>query len=171
MRLGRARLTPTAWKKLCRCSPSCPSLLQLSLRPLTAKSKAPVPIIGTLAKRLVAHRAAYGNPASGPIFANGLGKPLSLNNLYRRTLKPIFQAAGIKWHGWHALRRGLATNLHRLGVDDKTIQAVLRHSNVAVTQACYIKTVSADAVAAMRALESAIPFSDCSHQPAQKLVN
>jgi len=32
------------------------------------------------------------------------------------------------WHGWHAFRRGLATNLHALGVDDKTIQAILRHS-------------------------------------------
>src|SRR5437879_8785039 len=28
------------------------------------------------------------------------------------------------WHGWHAFRRGLATNLHTLGVDDKTIQAI-----------------------------------------------
>ena len=27
-----------------------------------------------------------------------------------------------EWHGWHAFRRGVATNLHTLGVDDKTIQ-------------------------------------------------
>jgi site-specific recombinase XerD len=39
-----------------------------------------------------------------------------------------------QWHGWHAFRRGLATNLHALGVDDKTIQAILRHSNVSLTQ-------------------------------------
>jgi integrase len=57
--------------------------------------------------------------------------------------------------GWHAFRRGLATNLHRLGVSDKTIQAILRHSNVAVTQACYIKTSNADAVEAMLTLEHA----------------
>jgi hypothetical protein len=55
----------------------------------------------------------------------------------------------------HAFRRGLATNLHRSSVPDKTIQAILRHSNVAVTQACYIKTVPEDAVAAMRLLECA----------------
>jgi hypothetical protein len=30
-----------------------------------------------------------------------------------------------EWHGWHAFRRGLATNLHRLGVDDLTIQGDL----------------------------------------------
>ena len=53
----------------------------------------------------------------------------------------------------HAFRRGLATNLHRLGVPDKTIQRILRHANVAVTQNCYIKTVDADAATAMRSLE------------------
>ena len=53
-------------------------------------------------------------------------------------------------HGWHAFRRGLATNLHRLGVTDKTIQRILRHANVAVTQNCYIKTLDADAAAAMQ---------------------
>ena len=35
-----------------------------------------------------------------------------------------------EWHSWHSFRRGLATNLHALGVDRKTIQAILRHSNV-----------------------------------------
>src|SRR5215467_9519172 len=137
----------------------------------TSKSKAPLPIISMLARRLEALREACGNPTRGTIFANRLGKPLELNNLYRRTLRPIFLAAGVEWHGWHAFRRGLATNLHRLGVDDKTIQAILRHSNVAVTHACYIKTVSADAVKAMQQLESAISFSHCSQQPAQKMVN
>jgi integrase len=58
-----------------------------------------------------------------------------------------------RWHGWHAFRRGLATNLHRLGVPDKVIQQILRHSNVAVTQECYIKTVTADSAAAMRQFE------------------
>ena len=45
---------------------------------------------------------------------------------------------------------------HRLGVDDLTIQAILRHSNVAVTQNCYIKTASEQTQAAMRKLETAL---------------
>jgi hypothetical protein len=45
-----------------------------------------------------------------------------------------------EWRGWHAFRRGLATNLNRLGVDHSVIQRILRHSTVAVPQACYIKT-------------------------------
>src|SRR5260370_11913458 len=47
--------------------------------PKTEKSKAPVPVIPQLAERLAAHRKACGNPATGPIFANGSGKPLSLD--------------------------------------------------------------------------------------------
>jgi len=54
-----------------------------------------------------------------------------------------------EWHGWHAFRRGLATNLHDLGIDDKTIQAVLRHANVSMTQRCYIKTLPKQTVEAM----------------------
>ncbi len=46
------------------------------------------------------------------------------------------------WKGWHAFRRGLATTLHQLGTPDREIQAILRHSNIAVTQASYIKSVS-----------------------------
>ena len=53
---------------------------------------------------------------------------------------------------WHAFRRGLATNLHQLGVQDKVIQRILRHSNVAVTQACYLKTADADVQRAMEQL-------------------
>jgi hypothetical protein len=35
-----------------------------------------------------------------------------------------------EWHDWHACRRGLASNLNRLGVDDSVIQQILRHSRV-----------------------------------------
>jgi integrase len=41
-------------------------------------------------------------------------------------------------------------------VDDLTIQAILRHSNVAVTQACYIKTASDQSKAAMQKFDAAL---------------
>jgi integrase len=41
--------------------------------------------------------------------------------------------------GWQAYRRGLATNLKKLGVEDTTIQCVLRHENVSTTQRFYIR--------------------------------
>ena len=73
----------------------------------------------------------------------------------QRFIRPALEKAGIEWHGWHAFRRGLATNLNRLGVQDKVNQAILRHSNVSVTQRAYIKTVDSDAVNAMQKLEHA----------------
>jgi integrase len=83
---------------------------------------------------------------SSLIFAGSTGKPLDLDNLARRIIVP---AVGNVWHGWHAFRRGLATFLHAQNVDDKTIQAILRHENVSITQQCYVKTVPESVRAAM----------------------
>jgi integrase len=123
--------------------------------PKTAKSKAPVPVIPQLAQRLKGHRQRCGNPVAGPIFANSVGHPLDLNACYQREMKDVFNRAGIAWHGWHGFRRGLASNLNRIGVDDSVIQRILRHSNVATTQNHYIKTASPDAIAAMRQFSEA----------------
>lgn len=124
--------------------------------PKSPKSKAVIPIIKRLATRLEVHRASLGNPTSGPIFPNEKGKPSELNNLLNRIILPMLRAAKIEWHGWHAFRRGLATNLHRLGVDDKTTQKILRHSNVTTTQDIYVKTVDADSRAAVSKVEAVL---------------
>lgn len=58
-----------------------------------------------------------------------------------------------EWHGWHAARRGLGTNLYRLGVPEKTIQAILRHANVSTTNTYYIKSAADDTRLAMAKLE------------------
>jgi integrase len=122
--------------------------------PKTKASKAPVPIIAQLDAMLRQHRERLGNPISGVMFPASNGKPISLNNVLTRQIKPALQQGGISWHGWHAFRRGLATNLNRMGVQDKTIQAVLRHSNLTTTMNVYVKSVDADAVTAMKALEA-----------------
>jgi hypothetical protein len=67
---------------------------------------------------------------------------------------PAIEAEKIPWYGWHAFRRGLATNLHRLRVSDKVIQQILRHANVTTTINIYVKMVSRDAEEAMKKLES-----------------
>jgi len=64
-------------------------------------------------------------------------------------------------HGWHAARRGLGTNLYRLGVPDKVIQTTLRHSNVNVTLGYYIKPQTQDVVAAMGKFGAEISAHDC----------
>jgi integrase len=128
--------------------------------PKTPRSKSPVPIIKPLAIRVDALRVSQGKPLEGYIFAGPKkGRPLNLNNLANREIKPVFNKIGLKWHGWHAFRRGLATNLHSLGVPDKTIQAILRHEDIKTTQNIYIKHVSAESVAAMSRLEQ--EFANC----------
>jgi integrase len=121
--------------------------------PKTRKSKAPIPVIAQLAQKLDAHRFGLGNPTSRYVFPSSTGTPLNFANLANRAVKPALVKAGLKWHGWHAFRRGLATNLHRLGIADKTIQAILRHADLSTTMNSYVKTVSADSVAAMLSFE------------------
>jgi integrase len=117
--------------------------------PKTRRSRSPIPVVRQLSGALEAHRLRMGVLAQPglPIFQAGNGKPLNLDNLARRVIAP-----NAKWHGWHAFRRGLATNLHALGVDDKTIQAILRHSNVGLTMNVYVKSVNESQVSAMDAL-------------------
>jgi integrase len=90
------------------------------------------------------------------MFPNRIGGALDLDNLADRVIKPVFKANCLKWKGWHAYRRGLATNLHELGVPDKVIQAILRHEDVSTTQRSYIKTVPRVVTDAMRQLEEKI---------------
>ena len=129
--------------------------------PKTAKSKAPVPVIPQLAQLLATHRTRCGNPVTGFIFANSTRRPLDLDACYQREMKDVLKRAGIEWHGWHGFRRGLASNLNRLGVDDSVIQRILRHSTVATTQNHYIKTAAPDAIAAMKQFSEALLCSTC----------
>src|SRR5215831_19471851 len=94
--------------------------------------------------------------ASGWMFPNTIGGALDLDNLADRVIKPVLEANGLKWKGWHAYRRGLATNLHEVGVPDKVIQAILRHEDVKTTQRSYIKTVPSVVTEAMKRLEQKI---------------
>jgi integrase len=127
--------------------------------PKTILSKGAVPVIKPVTRMLDAHRMRCGNPETGPVFAARNGKPVSLNNVLNRSIKPALKKAGLSslWHGWHAARRGLGSNLYALGVPDKTIQMILRHANVSTTMGYYIKSAPADAVAAMVRLETAVP--------------
>jgi integrase len=145
--------------------------------PKSRKSKAAVPVVGPLRRFLDQHRLRCGNPEAGIMFKTKTktATPLRLHNLLNDYILPALNrcetcgegksAHGSEmhefirdesrpaWHGFHAFRRGLATNLHSLGVDDLTIQKILRHSNVAITQACYIKTLPEQTITAMKKLE------------------
>jgi integrase len=123
--------------------------------PETQRSKAPVPLIPQLQSMLERHREAMGNPVAGPIFANGDGKPFDLDSLYRHQMKERLEQAGVEWEGWHGFRRGLATNLERIGVRESIAAMILRHTDERVTRKHYIKPPSIKARAAMRLLSEA----------------
>jgi integrase len=152
--------------------------------PKTRKGRAPVPVIRQLAERLEMHRLRSGNPEKGPIFANGKGNPLALGSLVNRVILPALNRCEVcgkaesehtlpdqkershsykrdsripDWHGWHAARRGLGSNLYRLGVSDIVIQRILRHVNVSTTATYYIKTAADDVRSAMAKLEQVVP--------------
>jgi len=111
----------------------------------TDASNGAVPVISALARRLNKYRATAKGKGEAPIFAASNGKLLRLNNLLRAQILPALNhcvcgkaeaehnekmdhkyerdKSKPEWQGWHAFRRGLATNLHDLGVDDHTIKA------------------------------------------------
>jgi integrase len=120
--------------------------------PKTKRSKAVVPLIPQVCTLLEQHRVACGNPISGPIFANGAGNALDLDSLYQRQMKCPLRQTGIEWEGWHGFRRGLATNLERIGVRESIAAMILRHTNDRVTRKHYIKPAPVEAIAAMRQL-------------------
>jgi len=134
-------------------------------KPKTFASAAPIPIVRPLAEALETHRLRMGDLAAPdlPMFQSGIGTPINLANVAKRVIVPRIEKCkvcrkgktehrpeahlfeldpSLRWKGWHAFRRGLATTLHQLGTPDREIQAILRHSNIAVTQASYIKSLS-----------------------------
>ena len=148
--------------------------------PKTKRSKAPVPVIPRLRAIFAAHKLACGNPKIGPMFADGKGNPTNLNNVLNREILPVLDRCGLcresklshigarvsheyvrdgslpKWHGFHSFRRGLASTLYELGVDDLMVQCIMRHKDVQTTRDHYIKTTSAQSVAAMAKLEAGL---------------
>lgn len=146
--------------------------------PKTRKGSAPVPVIRQLATLLETHRLRCVNPKEGPIFANFANKPASLVDMVNRRILPALNVcetchkpetdhvganhgykrdAGLpEWCGWHAARRGLGSNLYRMGIPEMVIQRILRHSNVSTTATYYIKTAAGDVRGAMEKLQDTI---------------
>lgn len=135
--------------------------------PKTAESIAPVPVAETLADILRESRRE-----SGYILASPLGRPVDLHNLAARVVIPalpgcaechkIREGHGTdghefkplpEWHGWYALRRGLATLATSLD-SQLAAKSLLRHSSVQTTQQFYIKSVPADALRAVEKMDA-----------------
>ena len=71
------------------------------------------------------------------VFHSGNGLHLSVEKIGRRVIRRTLEDMHLPWYGWHAFRRGLASNLYALGAQDKVVQRI--HSKPHVTRERYIK--------------------------------
>jgi integrase len=68
-----------------------------ALEPKTRTSRAPVPVIAQLARRLDRHRETSGSPANGLMFPGQTGKAINLDALGAKVIIPLLAKAGIPW--------------------------------------------------------------------------
>ena len=143
--------------------------------PKTESSAKPVPIIEPLSGILRELQSGDGNPISGPILRGPSGKPLDLDDLAERVVKPTLKRCALckqaasghddadhefdldrtlpTWHGWYALRRGVATALASVA-DSLAAKGLLRHASLSTTERHYIKDVPESTLGAMKPLEA-----------------
>jgi integrase len=128
--------------------------------PKTKASKAPVPMHPLLAESIQKwhQESPYSQPDNWvfPSFRLKGKKPRCANMLVRHYLRPAAVNAGVlakddrHRFGFHNLRHSLASFLVRTKTDPKTVQTLLRHSNVKTTLQLYAHSVSEDRMAAQR---------------------
>jgi integrase len=109
---------------------------------------APELLMAMLAEILVRRRLT-GADSDAYVFASPDAEPLEYSNFRYRHWLPACEAAGLKGLQFHDLRRANATGLVAEGVDLKTAQSRLGHSDPRLTLAIYAqKTTEADRQAA-----------------------
>lgn len=127
-------------------------------KPKSKASKNPVPMVPLLAGfiRQWHELTTYAQPTDW-MFASSRRKgrrPRVANMLVEDYLRPAAVKAGVLKEGekvrfgFHNLRHSLASFLVRKGTDAKTVQAMLRHSDVATTLGIYAHSTSEDRLAA-----------------------
>lgn len=123
-----------------------------------AAARKPVPVIPTLKTILDEYRRTRALPSTGGWMfpaPRTPEHPINARNL-DRDLKKVAGIVGVENIGWHDLRHSAATILKHLGVDDFTIQRVMRHGDVSTTRAIYIHATDQSTERAMQEFEKAV---------------
>lgn len=128
--------------------------------PKTEAAAKPVPVIQPLRELLAKFRAVEASPEYGPILRGELGRPLDLNRLAKRVVVPVLRKAGVPWHGWYALRRGIGTLTATLAKDANAAKGLLRHTSLATTLGHYVKDVPEVTERAMHQVERLFSTED-----------
>lgn len=104
----------------------------------------------TVAAHSVVWRSLDALPLQGRYVLSGADEPISYDQAYR-WVKQVGEAAGVRLTP-HVLRHTAATELVRAGVDIRTVQDVLGHSEMSTT-AAYLRVSDERTRAAINALE------------------
>jgi integrase len=108
----------------------------------TERSLRNVPLSPSLVAALLAHREAlkaqgFVPTATGPVFPNTRGAPLS-DAVLDRAFHELLAAAGIGRLPFRVLRATFATRLFEAGIPDRRVADLLGHSRSRTTHAHYI---------------------------------
>jgi integrase len=134
--------------------------------PKSKASQAPVPLHHLLAQFMQGWKdmTPYSQPTDWvfPSFRTRGRRPRTANMLVEDHLRPAAVDAGVlskgdsRRFGFHNLRHSLASFLVRSKTDPKTVQALLRHSDVKTTLQLYAHSVTEDRLAAQGQVLGAI---------------
>ena len=97
-----------------------------------------------------------GSPEGGVVFHSGVGVPICGSRVGQRVIRRALEAIRSPWFGWHAFRRGLASNLYEIGAQDKAVERILRHSKPHVTRERYIKVFDRTVLEAVEKVQARI---------------
>lgn len=130
------------------------------VEPKTERSRRLVPLAPSIVDALRAHRqqtidAGFVPAATGPVFTNRSGGPLSGSWLTHR-LYALEDAAGTRRLPFKNLRSTFASRLFEAGVPDRVIADLLGHTRTKTTQRHYIATTGSSQAAAVAAAEALV---------------
>jgi integrase len=102
-----------------------------------------------LDRELVAELRSWQRQTEWPgpddlVFPSMVGKPIHVENLRRRHLRPAAEEAGAPWCGFHTFRHTCATLLFDAGRNAKQVQKWLGHHSAAFTLDTYIHLMPDD---------------------------
>jgi len=121
----------------------------------TEESTASVPVIEPLRGLLTKlyESAKEKEQAEGYILQNAAGKPLSLDSLNWRIIRPTLETAGLEWHGYYPCRRGISSLVTDTSKNALNSTGLLRHSTPITALKHYTRAQKDSIVAAMEQVE------------------
>ena len=103
--------------------------------------------------------AGQGWQDTGLVFTNQLGGPIEPRNMNRMFYR-LCEKAGVPKVRVHDLRHSCATLLFAQGVEAATVQAILRHSSIAVTTGIYMEVIERVKRDALDSMDLLFPGAD-----------